>query len=312
MACIWTRAARRTSSRCGWRTCRPKESPRPHSRPEALKDEPRAGLALAEQSAAGSLWKSALLASAVTGPSVPGQASELIEIEVPTAEHADYACPGRCLDQSGAESRHCCRCRSLRHQLLPAHQPYDRLEDVGVWERDDLVDRACHELAGELTDTAHPQSVDNAVDRVECHYTACPDRLTHAGCARRFHADDASARGGTLDRQRNPGDQASAADWNHDDVCIRYLVDDLQPKCGLTGDEVSVVERMDVGQTLLGNYPKGLFVGLIPDRPVEDHLRSIGPGRGDFGWSRVFGHDHDSTNAIEGGGQGDALGVVAR
>ena len=56
-----------------------------------------------------------------------------------------------------------------------------------------------------------------------------------------------------LDRHRHARDQAAAADRHHHHVDVRPVADDLEPHGPLAGDQLQIVEGMDVGEAALAD-----------------------------------------------------------
>ena len=64
----------------------------------------------------------------------------------------------------------------------------------------------------------------------------------------------------------------------------------LEAERALSGDELQVVERMDVGQPAVADELFRLLVGLVPDRAVQHDLRAVAARRRNLRRRRVLGH----------------------
>ncbi|MEX2645401.1 MAG: hypothetical protein WD249_03985 [Gaiellaceae bacterium] len=86
---------------------------------------------------------------------------------------------------------------------------------------------------------------------------------------------------------------------------------ELEPDRALTGDQVEVVEWMDVRQMLRLDELTCPGIRLVPDRPVEDDVGSVAFRCGDLRGRRVLGHDDDRADSEHRRGERHALGMVA-
>src|SRR5687768_130753 len=68
---------------------------------------------------------------------------------------------------------------------------------------------------------------------------------------------------------------------------------------------------MDISQALVTHELLRLFIGLVPDRAVQDHFGAVTARGRDLRRRRVFRHAHHGADTMELGCQGDALCMVA-
>ena len=64
---------------------------------------------------------------------------------------------------------------------------------------------------------------------------------------------------------------------------VGQILDELESERSLAGDQLEVVERVDVRQAPLRDQLERLLVGLVPDRPVQHDLRPVPARRLDLG-----------------------------
>src|SRR5581483_678484 len=86
---------------------------------------------------------------------------------------------------------------------------------------------------------------------------------------------------------------------------------DLEAERALSGDELRIVEGVNVGVAALGDELLGLLVRVVPDLPVQHDLGAVGLRRGDFRRRRVLRHAHDGMNAVNLRGERDTLRMIA-
>ena len=197
------------------------------------------------------------------------------------------------------------------HQLGVRHHPHHGVEHIGVRQRHDVVDELADNGVRIFTHTLDAQSVDDGVDSIERDDSAGFDALLHAGRARRFDADDFDPRVRRLERHRHARDEPASADRHDDDVGLWKVFMDLEAERSLARDELRIVERMNICESALDDELPGFLVGLVPDRAVQHHFRSVRARRVDLGRRRILGHDDDGVHAIQPGGERHALCVVA-
>jgi hypothetical protein len=89
------------------------------------------------------------------------------------------------------------------------------------------------------------------------------------------------------------------------------MTDDFQSERSLAGDELLVVERMNVREALVAHQLFRFLVRLIPDRSVQHDLRAVAARGGDLRGRCVFGHADDGADAVNLRRQRDALRVIA-
>src|SRR5262249_43919551 len=149
--------------------------------------------------------------------------------------------------------------RSFDDELAPLHHPNHRVEDVAIGQGDDDVHEALNDGEVDLAGAPHAQTID---DRVALDGLKGPGRNArlHGGTVGRLHADDFDAWIVTLGGHRDAGDQAATPDWDDHRVEVRPVLNDFETEGALARDELFVVERMHVGETLRANQLLGLFV----------------------------------------------------
>jgi len=124
-------------------------------------------------------------------------------------------------------------------------------------------------------------------------------------------ADDSDVRALGLDRRRDAGEEAAAAERHDHGPDVRRLLQDLEPARALAGDDVDVVEGMDQDRA-------GLRLELVrSDQALVDR----GPDELDVGAVRAggvllrdrcaVGHEDGRLDAEQLRRERDTLGVVA-
>src|SRR5437764_356206 len=118
-----------------------------------------------------------------------------------------------------------------------------------------------------------------------------PQLPIHSGrCGGRLDAENADIGIPPLERHRDARDQAPTTDRHDHHVHLGEIVVDFEAQGPLPGDQLEVVEGMDVGEAPFGDELFRLLVGFIPDGPMEDHLGTVGAGRLDLRRRGVFRH----------------------
>jgi hypothetical protein len=125
-------------------------------------------------------------------------------------------------------------------------------------------------------------------------------------------AIDADRRVACLDRDGHPGGQPAAADRDRDRAHVRALLEDLQPDRALAGDHVRVVEGVDVDAAVLFPVCDRGAHGVLDAGAVQHDVGPVAAGRRDLGQRGRLRHEHRGLDAERRGGEGDALGVIAR
>src|SRR5262245_28849356 len=101
------------------------------------------------------------------------------------------------------------------------HDPDHRVEDIRVWQRDQVVDVVAYRLEGMLPDSLYLEAVDYAINLFEGDQAALFDAQLHCWRTRGLDADDLHARVQAFQRHRDSGNQTSTADRNNHDICFR-------------------------------------------------------------------------------------------
>src|SRR5215203_373700 len=123
--------------------------------------------------------------------------------------------------------------------------------------------------------------------------------------------DDAATRRALPRRKRTAGEKAAAAERGEEDVEVADLVDQLEGRRALAGDDIRVVVGWDERQAALGGElrPEHVAVVLVA---VEVHdLRGVAARRRDLHRRRVLRHQHRDGHALELPRVGERLTVIA-
>ena len=136
-------------------------------------------------------------------------------------------------------------------------------------------------------------------------------RCSEIARGRALDADDAHLRAHRLDRERQTGDQAAAADRAHDGIGIAHLVEDLETHGALAGDDVGGVEAVDIGVPAFGREGIGAGAGLDEILAVHHHIGAEALAGRDLDERSVIGHHDRDRDAQELAMVGEPEGMVA-
>ena len=137
------------------------------------------------------------------------------------------------------------------------------------------------------------------------------ERLRERRRALRLHADDPDARLALRRRERDPRDEPAAADRHDQRVELVRVLEQLERDGALAGDDVVVVERVDVRASALARDLERDGVRLVVAAVGEHGLRAAALDRGELRERHALRqHDRDGS-ADELRGERDALAVIA-
>src|SRR5262249_6588860 len=142
--------------------------------------------------------------------------------------------------QAGQQRRYRGGGSALHHELAPFHDPDHRVEDLAIWQRDDLIDEPLDDREVDLADPAHPQAVDDrpAVDRLK---PTALDALLHRGPVRCPAPNHANFWTESLSRHRSSGDQPPAPDWDDYRLHLGPVLHNLETESPLACDQLLIV-----------------------------------------------------------------------
>jgi hypothetical protein len=167
------------------------------------------------------------------------------------------------------------------------------------------------QIEGHFADAAHCDAVGDRRRRRHLHALPGLQRALHRRDRVGLDADHANRRPAGLDRQRDAGDEPTAAHRNHHGVEIVQLVEQLETQGSLPGHHPHIVKGMDehrARRSLDGARP---LVRLVVVRPVENDLGAIAAGGGHLDDRRVGRHDDRGRNAEARGVKRHGQPVVA-
>ena len=200
---------------------------------------------------------------------------------------------------------------ALGDGLLALHQSQDGGGDLVFGDGDDLVHVLLAQLEGQL---AGSQDVDAVGDGVAVGHggdLAGSAGLIHGGHGAGLDADDLAVGLQALDGEGDAADQAAAADGADHLLHVGELLQNLQADGALAGNDVGVVEGMGEGVAVELGQAVGLPGSVVIHAGDQDHFRAVALGGLHLADGGAGGHADDGLDAQLGGGQGDALGVVA-
>ena len=136
------------------------------------------------------------------------------------------------------------RAGRLRDDLVGGDEGHDRVLDLRLAHRDDLVDEVAV-VERHVADPAGEAVGERGRGRVGEERPAETDRLAQRGRGLRLNRDDAHARRQRLHRGGDSGDEPAAADGHDDRGDVRPLLDHLEADRALAGGRACVLERVD-------------------------------------------------------------------
>ena len=148
-------------------------------------------------------------------------------------------------------------------------------------------------------------------DRIEGDELAGLHAAVQGRCARRLDTDDTDARAQGPRRRGDAGDQAAAADGDHERVRVGGVGQDLQRDRALAGDHDRIGKRVDVGQAArLGGVARRT-VGIVPVGAVHDDRGAPGGDLVALRRRRAFRHEDRRRRTRRPADIGDGQPVVA-
>ena len=100
-----------------------------------------------------------------------------------------------------------------------------------------------------------------------------------------------------LGRDRHTGDQAGSANRADNGIGVAHLLQDFQGHGALSGDDVGVVETVDIGEAFAGHEPVGMGARLRKVQAGHDHARPEPPAGAHLDQGRILRHDHRHGHA---------------
>src|SRR5258708_257377 len=148
------------------------------------------------------------------------------------------------------------------------HDPDKRVEDFRIGQGNQFVDELTDCFESLLAHALYSKPIDYAIDLIEGHQLSSLYAQLHCRSAGRFDANHPHLRVQTLECHRDARAQPPASDWNDDYISLGKVFVYLQAKRSLTGDQVRIVERMNVSQPTFFAELFCFLVSLIPDHSV--------------------------------------------
>jgi hypothetical protein len=175
-----------------------------------------------------------------------------------------------------------------------------------------------------MADLAHGDAVGDGGRGGDLEAVTGVERQPHGRQGGRLHADDANGRAPRLHRERDPADEAAAADRNQQGLHVRHLGEELEAERALARDHTGIVEGMD--EHVVTRIPQRtrVRVGLVEVGAVLDDVGAVparrrhldergGVGHHDGGRDRQPRRvEGDGEPMIAGAGGDDAAGALIR
>ncbi len=135
--------------------------------------------------------------------------------------------------------------------------------------------------------------------------------LLHAGGTGGLDAVDPAFGVNLFYGEGDTGDETAAADGNNNGIKVGKLLGNFKADGGLPGDDINVVKGVDEGIAVLVAELKGFVIGIVIDAVYHNNLGAVALGGFNFRDGGAVGEADIAFNAVTGGGEGNALGVVA-
>ena len=187
---------------------------------------------------------------------------------------------------------------------------HDRHPDLGVGDRDDIVNVLAHEAEGDLARVLDGDPVGDRLGLGGRVDLAVLERRDVRRAPGGLDADHADVRPLALDRKRDPREQATASERDDDGVDVRNVFEDLEADRALPGDHELVVERVDERAAVGGGVGDGRRNRVLDRVAHQADGRAVALGRPDLRERCRLGHVHRRRHAGRAGGECDRLGVV--
>ena len=201
--------------------------------------------------------------------------------------------------------------RPFRHRLLPLDQSQDGVGHLFVVHADDLVDVLAEQRERPFSS---PLDGDSVRERGRVRDHDRPSSVESGAHLRQMgglDTDDPHRGLQRLHRQGHPTQKASAPDRGDQHVDVRHLLQDLQRRRPLAGDDRVIVEGMDEDEALLFLQPARLGVGIVVVVAAEHDLRAELACGLDLAERGRLRHHDGGLDAEPLRVDGDALRVVA-
>ena len=163
---------------------------------------------------------------------------------------------------------------ALDDDLLLLEERQQRLRDLALRDRDDLVDVLLAHGEGVCARQTHREAVGERLRGGDEDGLVLLHGELHARQHRGLHADDADGRLLLLQRTRDAGDQAAAADGDDDGVEVGVLLEQLQTDCALPSHDLEVVERVDEDLVLLLHHTLRFSSSIVEAVAEQDDVRA--------------------------------------
>jgi hypothetical protein len=187
--------------------------------------------------------------------------------------------------------------RPLDHDLLELDHAQDRERDPVLGHPDHAVHPGAGQPEGVVAHAEHRQAVGQRGPARDGDRFARALRGGEAGRRPGLDPDDLDPRPQRLGRDRDPGEEAGAADRADDGVGVAHLLEHLERHRALAGDDGGVVKTVDVGEAFRRRKLVGPRARLrkIPAR--HDHDRAQFPAGAHLDERGVVRHHHRDRDA---------------
>ena len=125
------------------------------------------------------------------------------------------------------------------------------------------IDQLLDDLEAKFSAFGDGQTVGKSRLSFDANEAALAEGFVQRRRVHRFDADDAHRRLERFDRHRDAGDQPPAADRHDHRVKIGHVLNDLQPKRSLPGDDVGIVEAGDIREAFFVGEFLGEGFGVV-------------------------------------------------
>ncbi|MPM04481.1 hypothetical protein SDC9_50758 [bioreactor metagenome] len=246
----------------------------------------------------------------VSGRFVGYEGRKLVGVDVAAGQEEADLFARLDLEAAFEGRRHAHRCRGFHEQLALEDDLHESLVDKLIRGGNDLVHVLVDERIVVFAGHGDHKAVGEGGAHGDLHGLPGLPALGVALDPGGFHGDHPHGGPGLLDGRGYAGEEAAAAEGNHNGVHVGEVFNDLEARRALARDEFRVVVGVNEGVALFRLDLVELLVALDGVEPVEDHFSAEGLRPLDLRLGGVLGKDEGGLDAEHLRRVGHALGVV--
>jgi hypothetical protein len=189
------------------------------------------------------------------------------------------------------------RAARLGDDLQPVEEERHRVEDLGVRDRDDLIDESPVHLERQLAGLGRLQAVGDRARYFDAYAFLSRKRATCVVARLGFDADDADRRKQRLRDGRAACDQPAAADRHDEELESGHVLDELERGRPLTGHHERIVVRLHERAAALRRDARADLLAAVRPPVVADDLGAVAARRVELRRRRVLGPEDGRARA---------------